>query len=169
MNAILAINEVNALGVNNKLPWDVPEDLEFFKLITSGNVVVMGRKTYQSLPSKGLPSRINIVLTKNPENYKNIDERLYFVNIETLYELIERVKGNKNVFVIGGAEIYNYFFKDLQKVYLTVIYNRLRGDTYSPITLRKLQEENFKLINKGDIHKSAVNEQLYQHLVFHKK
>lgn len=166
MQAILAINESNVLGVDNKLAWNIPEDLEFFKSKTVGNIIIMGRKTYESLPSKGLPYRINIVLTRNPGKYKNIDERLYFVNIESLDTILEKIQGDKKIFIIGGAEIYSHFFKQLTKIYLTLVFNRVPGDVYSPITMKTLQEQNFRLLDKDTPVKSIVDNQIYQHLLF---
>ena len=82
--AIIASNELDVIGNNNSMPWDIPEDLQHFRELTINNVVIMGRKTYESLPNGALPKRTNIVLTNTPEQYANMSkqstEYLYFCN-----------------------------------------------------------------------------------------
>ena len=78
--AIVAMDKNGAIGQGNKMPWHLPNDLRYFKEVTKDSVVLMGRKTFESIGRK-LPNRINIVLTKNPESYKNLQEEgLYFID-----------------------------------------------------------------------------------------
>lgn len=99
----------NTIAIDGKIPWHIPSDLKRFKHITEGSTVLMGRKTYESLPYKKLPNRKIIVLTRNPE-YAVVDNSNHIVlpSIDSLTEL----RGmQENLFVAGGASIYEQFFK----------------------------------------------------------
>ena len=80
MHLIVAVNQKNVIGKNNNIPWHISEDLKNFKEVTNNNIIVIGRKTYESLPQKPLPNRINVVITSQPENYEN-NENIIFTNI----------------------------------------------------------------------------------------
>jgi dihydrofolate reductase len=127
MNLIVAMNEYNVIGDGNKLLWYIPEDLKRFKDLTLGQVVIMGRNTFESLPFKnGLPERINIVLTRNPSKFVN-RENLYFVTEDELDNIITMYEG-KRIFVIGGGEIYHKLLPRCNMAYITVVYNHEKED-----------------------------------------
>lgn len=117
---VVALSKNLGIGKNNKLPWNIKEDLKHFKELTVNNIVVMGRKTYFSLPEKNrpLPNRINIIITNNPNDYKNT-ENIIFTNLENFYKCIQNVK--KKIFIIGGQEIYKLFINETTKMHLTYI------------------------------------------------
>lgn len=123
INAIVAMNHSGTIGVNGKLPWYVSEDLRRFRLITSNNIVVMGRKTYESLPNGELPNRINVVITAQPNKYVST-ETLRFVNFENCFDLLDDLVyyTNRKIFVIGGEYIYHLFMPYIHNLYLTIIY-----------------------------------------------
>lgn len=103
---IVAMDQKGGIGKNNKLPWHLPEDLKLFKKITDGGVVIMGRKTHQSI-GKRLPGRVNIVLTKDPEPvFVEQGCMPYSCLEEALYDYQDH-----EVFIIGGAQIYNQAFE----------------------------------------------------------
>ena len=131
IRAIVAMNENNIIGINGKLPWNVPPDLERFRDMTLGNIVVMGRKTQQSLPSQRLPRRLNIVLTRSPEKYIS-DETLIYTDYEHVMGILEdwRRRTDKKIFVIGGEDIFNLFSEHIKTIYLTIIYKHI--DTTPP-------------------------------------
>ena len=105
--------------------YGISDDLKRFKGLTLGQVVIMGRKTYESLPfTTGLPSRLNIVLTKSPENYKNIENKVYFIRENDLQNIIETKCKGKRIFIIGGGEIYNKFFHQCQTIYVTMVHRK---------------------------------------------
>lgn len=118
--SILATDINNAIGKDNELLIRNPEDMQFFKNTTMGSTVIMGRKTFESLPKGFLPGRHNIVLSNTKRNIDNVE----VMNME---ELKTRINNNffltDKVFVIGGAEIYQYFFLyfDIDEVYHTKI------------------------------------------------
>ena len=127
MNLIVAMNEHDVIGDGTKLLWSIPEDLKRFKDLTLGQIVIMGRKTFESLPFKyGLPSRINIVLTRNPEKYSNINigNTLYFVDENGLDGVLAKYENHKKrIFVIGGRDIYEKFLPRCDLAYITMVYH----------------------------------------------
>ncbi|MFA5770179.1 MAG: dihydrofolate reductase [Patescibacteria group bacterium] len=132
ISIIAAIGKNRELGKDNKLLWHIPEDFKRFKDITSGHVVIMGRKTYESLPKKfrPLPNRVNIVITRDI-NYK-VDGVMVYHSLEeavkiTNYKLqitnkfqISNFKFDE-IFIIGGASIYEQGIKYADKLYLTLV------------------------------------------------
>ncbi len=114
VSIIAAIGKNRELGKNNDLIWHFKEDMKFFRNTTIGNTVVMGRKTFESLPH-ALPDRRNIVITSD-KNY-NADGAEVVSSVE---EAVEKTKGD-NVFVIGGGKVYSEFLNLSDKLYLTEI------------------------------------------------
>lgn len=114
ISVIAAVGKNYELGKNNDLIWHFKEDMRFFKQTTMGHTVVMGRKTFESLP-KALPNRRNIVITSD-ENYK-ADGAEVITDINDVYNLAE----NEEIFIIGGGKIYDEFISDADKIYLTEI------------------------------------------------
>jgi dihydrofolate reductase len=125
---IAAIDQENAIGKNGEIPWHYPEDLKHFRNLTKGETVIMGRKTYFSLPEdfRPLPERENIVLTRgNPE----VDESVKVMNsLEEAYESAE----NEKVFIAGGASIYKQTLKEADEMILTRVPGTYDGDTFFP-------------------------------------
>jgi dihydrofolate reductase len=119
ISIIAAIGKNRELGKDNKLLWRIPEDMKRFKDLTLGQVVIMGRKTYESLPTKfrPLPDRINIVVTKS-QNWKMPGCLIS----NSLDEAILKAKEfKKEIFIIGGASIYSQGLKYADKLYLTLV------------------------------------------------
>ena len=117
------------IGLNGELPWKLPEDLNFFRQTTMNHTIIMGRKTFESLP-KVLPGRKHIVLTRD-KSYTVDDE---MVEVEhNLDKVFKKLKYDKDEhFVIGGAEIYDYAIKYANKIYATVLYEKIDGDAHFP-------------------------------------
>lgn len=109
---IIAAIDLNGLmGYDNKIPWSKPADMERFKKLTMDGIVIMGRKTYESI-GKPLPNRINCILSKQANNIKNLysDVLVYSDLIKLLSDLEDKVNDNKNIWIIGGAELYKQAF-----------------------------------------------------------
>lgn len=124
---IAAIGANNELGYNNNLIWRIKEDLNFFKITTSGHIVVMGRKTYESI-GKPLPNRTNIVLSSS---MKNQDELVIVRTIDELKTLIASL--DEEVYIIGGSSLYEIFIQDAYSLILTEIDDTPEYvDTYFP-------------------------------------
>ncbi len=136
LSIIVAMTEDRVIGVKNKLPWRLPEDLKRFKEITMGKPVIMGRKTYESI-GRLLPGRKNIILSRN-KSYKV--EGAY--TAAHLKDAIALCEGAKEIFVIGGAQLYKEALPKANRLYLTIINQKFEGDAHFPeFDLKK----NFKI------------------------
>ncbi|NFO34787.1 dihydrofolate reductase [Clostridium botulinum] len=144
LSIIVAIAKNNVIGNDNKLIWHISEDLKRFKEITSGKTIVMGRKTFESLPGV-LPNRKHIILTRD-KNFKVNSEY-----VEIIYDFDELLSKYKNsdteVFIIGGGEIYKQLLPHTHKLYLTKINKDFDGDTYFP----QINYDDFKVDYESDI------------------
>ncbi|WP_088041974.1 dihydrofolate reductase [Bacillus sp. EAC] len=123
--AILAMSENNVIGLNNKMPWHLPQELAYFKKITTGHTVIMGRKTFESI-GRPLPNRENIVVTRQPD-YKA-------EGVAVINDIESYIKENlsKDLFIIGGEEIFKLSFPYLDTLYITEIQHNFEGDTFFP-------------------------------------
>lgn len=135
---ISALSENGVIGSNNGIPWKIPEDLRRFKQLTTNSVVVMGRKTYESLPIKPLPNRLNVVLTRQ-KDYLTSSEGVIVVN--SLQQLLEP-RWNEDLWVIGGEQVYKLFLENglVNALYLTRVHHFFEGDARFPLPI--------ELINK---------------------
>lgn len=137
INLIVAKSSNNVIGSNNELLWKIPNDLKYFKKVTTNSVVIMGRKTFESI-GKILPNRLNIIISKQSgdlkEIYKGCKNCLFFDNFNDMFLFINDQDLYKNIFVIGGGEIYKYFIENnlINKFYITEIKQEFEGDTYFP-------------------------------------
>lgn len=127
---IVAIAYNNAIGKDNKLLWNIPEDLKRFKSITTGKTIIMGRKTFESLPGI-LPNRHHIVITHNNNYICNNPNVTVITDINKLID--KYVNSEEEVIIIGGAHIYNILFPYCKKIYLTKVYDSYDGDTFLDI------------------------------------
>jgi dihydrofolate reductase len=130
LSFVVAVSENNVIGKNGNLPWRLPEDLKFFKDITStsAKTMIMGRKTFESLP-KVLPGRKHIILTRNKDFKVHHEEVDVVYDIESLKPYIE---ATEEYFVIGGAEIFKQLLPYTDRIYLTRIHEKFQGDTFFP-------------------------------------
>jgi dihydrofolate reductase len=123
MDMVVAVNKNGIIGRNNKLLWDIPEDMKHFRRLTNHSIIVMGRRTFDSLPFGPLKSRINIVITSTPNKYKDgyKNNDVIFCNLDESKEILKKLQTNTNkgIFIIGGAEIYKYFFSKCKNIYVT--------------------------------------------------
>lgn len=129
LNIIAVIGKNRELGCDNKLLWSLPKDMKRFKRLTFGNVVVMGRKTFESIGS-ALPGRENIVISRN-KNYK-ADKIKTVTSIEKAINLAKEKYKNKKIYIIGGASIYEKSLPFANKLYLTIVDDSPKADTYFP-------------------------------------
>ena len=130
---IVAAATNNVIGLNNQLPWHLPQDLKYFKAKTLGKPIVMGRKTYESI-GRPLPSRTNIVITRQ-QGWRADPDVLIAHNIVQALELARDLVGAESdaeVMVIGGAEIYRNCLPQADRVYLTRVEKDVEGDAYFP-------------------------------------
>ncbi len=124
---IAAAGENNALGINNDLPWHLPDDFKRFKALTSGHKIIMGRKTLESFP-KALPDREHIVVTRD----KNYVPKFPCIVLHSLEGAIALVSENERAFIIGGGEIYRQSMELATDIELTRIHHASEADTFFP-------------------------------------
>ncbi|MDR1584371.1 MAG: dihydrofolate reductase [Prevotellaceae bacterium] len=124
---IAAIDENNAIGKNNKLLWYIAEDLKYFKSVTNGHPVIMGRKTFESI-GKALPGRVNIIISRNPQF--SATGNIVVTSLDKAIAIASEIDDNQ--FVIGGASIYAEAIKIANIIYLTVIHNKYEADSFFP-------------------------------------
>jgi dihydrofolate reductase len=140
LSLIAAISKNNCIGKNNKLPWDIPEDMKHFVKITKNKTVLMGRKTWESIPAKfrPLPNRTNIIITRNLEYKQQVPE-----DVEVYTSIEEAVNNHpdEEVVVIGGGQIYKQTIDIADKLYITHVNMTVDGDAFFPeIDIKKWQE-----------------------------
>ena len=158
-NIIVACCQKGGIGKDNTIPWKLKEEMDYFRKITTyttnpilKNIVVMGRKTWESIPSKFRPlkNRINIVLTTDP-SYTLPDDVFRAGSFDEIYGIIDTIQNsnNKNIFVIGGESLYRECIKhkNCEKLYITKIYNKYDCDRFFPGI-----PEKFKLTNVSDFY-----------------
>lgn len=151
MKMIVAIDEKRGIGKNGELPWHLPEDMQFFKEMTNGGIVIMGRGCYESIPAKftPLPNRLNVVLTRF--NHKRYPGCLVHNSILDVLQ-DDYLISKDNVWVIGGGQIYDYFINIVEELYVTHVNGDFECDTHFPeIDESKWSSEFIKNINGGKI------------------
>lgn len=142
VNLIVAYSQNRVIGINNKLPWNIPPDLKRFKQLTSGNVVVMGRKTYESI-GRPLPNRKNIILTSNT-NYIAPGCIVFNSHLDILEKM-------GDIWVIGGEQIYKLFLPYVDKIEATIVDKYFRGDSYFPKFENDFKLEKSLIMNYEDL------------------
>lgn len=140
ISIIVAIAKNNVIGGDNTLLWHISEDLKRFKKITTGSTLIMGRKTFQSLPGI-LPNRKHIVITRDKDFTVDSDMVVVVNSIEDILSKYSNTK--EEVFIIGGGEIYTQFLPHADKLYLTLLNKEFIGDTKFP----EIDYSQWKLVN----------------------
>jgi dihydrofolate reductase len=125
LTLVVAIDAQRGIGIDNKLPWHLPEDLAHFKRLTSGHPIIMGRKTFDSI-GRPLPNRRNIVITRNPE------WRHDGVEAVTSLEAAIALVGDATAFIIGGAQIFGESMNVADRMVVTEIAQSFACDTFFP-------------------------------------
>lgn len=162
MNLIVAADKRWGIGRDNGLLASLPTDMKYFKEHTMDKIVVMGRKTLESMPGrKGLPKRINYVLTSNPDFEA---ERCTTVNTEEeLFAALDQYEPD-DVFLIGGATLYNRFYKRCDKLYVTKIDADLDADTF---IVNFDEDPDFEIVSESE--PVTENGITYRFTVYEKK
>lgn len=142
LSIIVAMADNRAIGKDNDLLWHLSDDLKRFKKLTTGHPVVMGRKTWESLPKRPLPGRMNIVFTQNPDYEAPGAEVVHSVN--DLFKVLKDC--DDEVFVMGGASIYEMLLPFTKRLYVTRVYRDFDGDVYFPV----IDMSEFTLVKFGE-------------------
>ncbi|MDR1739225.1 MAG: dihydrofolate reductase [Bacteroidales bacterium] len=155
INIIVAVAKNNIIGNKGDLLWHLPEDLKYFKSITNGHTVVMGLRTWNSLPIKPLPNRRNIVLSDVPVKIAGVE---VCASIEELQSIL---KQDEQVFIIGGGMVYRQFFSIAETLYLTRVLQDFEGDTVFPEVL----SNEWKTVEESEIYTDEKSGLKYQFVV----
>ncbi len=150
ISMIVAMANHRVIGLDNKMPWHLPADLQYFKKTTLGKPVIMGRKTYDSI-GRALPGRLNIVVSRDPN--LNINGVTCVTSVE---QALQAAAGVEEVMIIGGATIYEHFLPVANRLYLTFIDLETKGDTHFPDYLtqgkwEKINSEHY-LADEKNLH-----------------
>ncbi|MBE8163415.1 MAG: dihydrofolate reductase [Bdellovibrionaceae bacterium] len=140
LSHITAVDQNNGIGINGELPWNIPKDMEFFKTTTQNKIIIMGRKTFDSIHHP-LPNRLNIVISRSKHTHPS--KQVLFVS--SINDAITEAKKHtaqydKEVFVIGGAEIYKQSLSLVDRIYITRIAYNYNCDAFYP----SISEKEFK-------------------------
>ena len=158
---IAAVAENNAIGINNKMPWYLPGDLRYFKGITMGKPVIMGRKTFDSL-RRPLPGRTNIVITRDKTwQHEGVKVVHSLDDAIALAEDIALINGNEEIMVIGGEQIYRMALEKADRLYLTRVYQSFEGDAFFP----ELDETQWQETSRQDLQSEDDEPLTYSYLV----
>jgi dihydrofolate reductase len=127
ISIIVAISEDYGIGRDNDLLWRIPEDLRRFKKLTMGHCLIMGKRTWESLPKRPLPGRRNIVLTDLPGECIDCSITAYSID-----DALSKCGGNEEVFVIGGGTVYRQFMPLADRLFITHVHKTTAADTWFP-------------------------------------
>jgi dihydrofolate reductase len=149
VSIIVAVSENNVIGKDNRIPWRLPADMNWFKTTTMGYPVITGRKNFESIPEKfrPLPGRTNIIITRN-EGYQ-ADKCIIVHSLEDALKKAA-LEGKDNVFIIGGAEIYKLALPIANKLYFTRIHHEFDGDVFFPEIDWQEWKEDAKIEHSAD-------------------
>jgi len=160
ISIIVAIAQNNAIGKDNQLLWHIPEDLKRFKALTTGHTIVMGKRTFESLPLRPLPNRRSVVITDIPGEQIQGCEMAYSID-----DAISKMEEGRENFIIGGGMVYKQFMPLADKLYLTIVHKDFEADTF----YTEIDYAQWKEIAREDV---SANESLgfdYSYITYERK
>lgn len=157
LSIIVAVAKNNAIGKGNKLLWHISDDLKRFKKLTTGHHVVMGKKTYESLPVRPLPNRTNVVISDIVGELIEGCEMAYSIE-----EAVEKCPDNEESFIIGGGSVYRQFMPLVDKLYVTKVHKDFDADTFFP----EIDETLWKLTGRKDNEPDGKNNFNFSYLIY---
>ncbi len=160
ISIIVAIASNYAIGKDNDLLWHISKDLKRFKEITKDHYIVMGKRTYFSLPVRPLPNRTSLIIT-DVEN-EVIDNCLMAYSIE---DAIEKMDPHKENFIIGGGSVYSQFMPYADKLYITRVHKDFEADTFFP----EIELDKWEMIEKEDVNNDPQNDFTYSFETYKRK
>ena len=155
ISLIVAHDKNRVIGYNNAMPWHLPGDLQYFKAVTMGKPIIMGRKTFESI-GRPLPGRRNIVITRNSDYRAQGIE-----TVSSLQEALRLVGDEPEIMVIGGEQIFTQCLPIADRLYVTLINHEFEGDTYFP------QYDGWKMVSAQEL-LTATEGFTYQYCIYEK-
>lgn len=160
ISIIVAIASNNAIGKDNKLLWYIPEDLKRFKALTLGHKIIMGKKTWFSLPKRPLPGRESIVLTDDKNERIEGASMAYSID-----DVLKQMDAEQENFIIGGGSVYEQFLPLANKLYLTRVHKDYDADTFFP----SINLSEWLLVEQEFVAANSEDELSYTYQVFQKR
>lgn len=160
ISIIVALDENNGIGKDNKLLCHIPADLKRFKRITTGHTVIMGKNTFLSLPDGALKNRKNIVITDNRNDHFEGCETVYSIS-----EAMDKCDSDRENFVIGGASVYRQFLPFTSKLYLTRIHQTFNADAFFP----EINQYEWEEILKEEVEPDALVDFSFEYIILQRK
>jgi dihydrofolate reductase len=160
ISIIVAVSEDGGIGKDNELLWHISEDLKRFKRLTTGHTIIMGKKTWDSLPRKPLPGRKNIVLTDVPG--ERFDSSVTAYSIE---EALEKCEKNEEIFVIGGGSVYKQFMTIADRLYITHVHKKAEADIYFP----EIDPKVWQVVEKEEFNDTENQGIPYTYTIYERK
>ena len=160
ISIIAAVADDYGIGKNNELLWHIPEDLKRFKKLTMGQSVIMGKKTWESLPKKPLPGRRNIVLTDDP--LECIDCSITAYSVE---DALSKCGNGEDIFIIGGGSVYRQFLPLADRLYITHIHKKLPADIFFP----QIDADIWEGIEKEEHTDNGTETVPYTYIIYRRK
>jgi len=136
ISLIVAMAQNRVMGINNQMPWHLPDDLDYFKKITLGHHMIMGRKTHDAI-GRVLPGRTTIVVTRNPAWFAS-----GCLRASSLEEGLQMSEQDDEIFIVGGGELFQQSLDLAQRIYLTEVKATVPGNTYFPLINHRVWHES---------------------------
>ncbi|MBE3085214.1 MAG: dihydrofolate reductase [Bacteroidetes bacterium] len=157
ISIIVAVSEDWGIGKDNELLWHISEDLKRFKKLTSGNAVIMGKKTWESLPRRPLPGRKNIVLTDVPHEFIDCSVTAYSIE-----DALSKCEKEEEIFVIGGGSVFRQFMPITDRLYITHVHRKAPADVYFP----EIDSDIWKVVEKEEFKGADKNDIPYTYIIY---
>jgi len=141
ISIIVAVSDDLGIGMNNDLLWHLPEDMKRFKRLTTGNTIIMGKRTWESLPKRPLPGRKNVVITDIPDETFEGAVMAYSID-----DAVSKCKGDSEIFIIGGGSVYRQFMTLADRLYITHVHKKTEADTFFP----KIDKRTWEIAEKEE-------------------
>jgi dihydrofolate reductase len=160
ISIIVAVSEDWGIGKDNELLWHISEDLKRFKKLTTGNTIIMGKRTWESLPRRPLPGRRNIVLTDIPGECIDCSVTAYSID-----DALSKCDKEEEIFVIGGGSVYRQFMPVADRLYITHVHRKMPADVWFP----EIDSDIWKVVQKEEYPEDENGSIPYSYVVYERK
>jgi dihydrofolate reductase len=160
ISIIVAVSDDWGIGKDNELLWHIPEDMRRFKKLTMGKSVIMGKKTWESLPKRPLPGRKNIVLTDIPDECIDCSVTAYSIE-----DALSKCDRDEEVFVIGGGSIYHQFMEVADRLYITHVHRKAPADVWFP----KIDRRKWRVVEKEECISEDEKKIPYSYVIYERR
>jgi dihydrofolate reductase len=160
ISIIVAVSEDWGIGKDNELLWHISEDLKRFKRLTMGKTILMGKRTWDSLPRKPLPGRKNIVLTDVPGECIDCSVTAYSID-----DALSKCEVGEEIFVIGGGSVYRQFMDIADRLYITHVHRKAEADVYFP----EIDPEIWKVVESEEFKTDDAERISYTYTIYERK